>query len=387
MNKFLQKAILFLATWLILFRLSAGAVPLLPLLLPPVPAQAAEPAKATWREKWQETVTAAKKEGNIVVYTSSLGPDVRLALVTKIRDLFGINVDVVAVPSDQLTQKILTERQRRLYFADAAILGTQILSHINSGMLVPLQDALLIPEASDPKAWPNGKLPYIDKNGFTLALTNAYWSYILVNTAMVKAGELKSYADLIQPKWKGKIVLSDPSVGGTGVNWTTFMMRIMGPEKGEKYLRQLTTQDLMLTRDTRLVGEWVARGKYPVGIGPSMGTVTPLLKAGAPIAWVRMSEGGLAHPGTSVFVLMDKAPHPHAAKVFFNWLLTAEGQTIFSQAFGQPATRLGVSTEGLDPFTVPKPDEKVFRVDERFIIDVETKGRELGKEIFGHLSK
>ncbi len=358
----------------------------LPRAVQPALATASEPAKASWREKWNDTTAAAKKEGAVVVYSSASGVAVRQALVSKVKELFGINMEVVVAPGDQLTQKIITERQRGLNFADAFIAGTQIVTPTYAGIFTPADRALILPDASDPKAWPEGKLPFIDKNKLTLALTGAYWSYILVNTDLVKPGELKSYADLVNPKWKGKLIMFDPAGGGAASYWVYFMTKLMGQEKGERFLRQLASQqDLMLTKDARLQGEWVARGKYPVAIAASMGVVTPLLKAKAPVSWVRMSEGGLVHPSASVFGLVDKAPHPNAAMVLFNWLLTPEGQHVFSQAFGQPATRLGVSTEGLDPFNVPRPEEKAFRIDEKFILEVEAKGRGLGKEIFGHL--
>ncbi len=368
----------FLSLFLFLISVPAGRMA----LLRPTPAMAAESAAAAWKD----TIAAAKKEGTVVVYTSASGVAVRQGLVNKMKELFGINMEVVVAPGDELTQKILTERQRGLNYADAFIAGTQIIGSQYAGVFSPLDKFLILPEATDPKTWPNGKLPYIDKNKLSLALTGAYWSYILVNTNMVKPGELRAYADLVNPKWKGKLIMFDPSGGGAASYWVNFMMKLMGPEKGEKYLRQLATQqDLVLTKDARLQGEWVARGKYPVAIAASMGVVTPLLKAGAPVSWVRMSEGGLVHPSASVFGIVDKAPHPNAAKVLANWLLTAEGQYVFSQAFGQPAIRLGVSTEGLDPFVVPKPDEKAFRVDDKFILETETKGRELGREIFGSL--
>ena len=387
MNDFFRKTGRFLWLFLLMLVLPPENAFLLPLvqLIQPTTTLAAEPAGPAWKDKWNETLAAAKKEGAVMLYTSS-GVAVRQALVPKAKELFGLNMDVIVAKSDELTQKIMTERQRSLYYADVFIAGTQIIMSPLSGILSPLHDSLILPEATDPKAWPNGQLPFLDKNRLGLSLTGAYWSYILVNTDMVKEGELKSYADLVNPKWKGKMIMFDPSGGGAAVYWVNFVLKVMGQEKGEKFLRQLATQqDLVLTKDARLQGEWVARGKYPIAIAPSMGAVTPLLKAGAPIAWVRVREGGLVHPSGSVFAFVDKRPHPNAAKVILNWLLTADGQQLFSKAFGQPATRLGIPTEGIDPFTVPKADEKVYRLDEKFIADVETNGREFGRKYFGHL--
>lgn len=355
----------------------------------PAAPRSALPEKTTEPAKWETVLANARKEGTVSVYTSVAGPSIREALLPVLQNKFGITMELVVGKSDEVTQKIMTERQRGLYLADAHIAGTQMVTTYKSpsSVLSPLEDALLLPEVSDPNAWTDGKLPFLDKDKQTLALTGAYWSYILVNTDLVKEGEIKSYRDLALPKWRGKMIMFDPSIGGAGVYWVMFVRKVMGAEEGDKFLRQLTTLDLIVTRDARLQGEWVARGKNSVAIGPSMGVVTPLLKAGAPISWIRVEEGGLIHPSGSVFGLADKAPHPNAAKVLFNWLLTTEGQRIFSQAFGQPAMRSGVPAEGIDPFTIPRPGEKVFLIDENLIIETETKGRETGREIFGHLLK
>ncbi len=152
-----------------------------------------------------------------------------------------------------------------------------------------------------------------------------------------------------------------------------------------KFLQQLARQDMALTRDQRLLGEWVARGKNPIGIAASVGVVGPLSKAGAPISWIRLGEGGLLHPAGSVLGLAGRAPHPNAAKVMANWLLTAEGQRLYSVGFGQPAKRLGVSTEGLDSFAIPRPDDKYLVADEEFGLEVESRGREIGRSVFAPL--
>ncbi len=341
--------------------------------------------------KWDSVVANARKEGALMVYASSIDPSVRQALQSNLQEKFGITTDLmIAGTGDVMSQKVKTETSRGLYLADAYIHGTQMVMSFgkDTGLLAPLEDSLLLPEVTDPKAWDAGKLPYLDRDKLTMALTGAYWSYILINTDLIKEGDIKSYRDLLLPQWKGKMIMGDPSIGGAAVNWVMFVRTVMGVEEGEKYLRQLAgTQDLVITRDNRLQAEWVARGKMAVAIAPSMGIVAPLIKAGAPVSWIRVSEGGLVHPSGSVFGLASKAPHPNAAKVLLNWLLTAEGQRIFAQAFGQPPIRQGVAVEGIDPFTIPRPGEKVFLIDEKFIVDTETIGRKLGQEIFGGLLK
>ncbi len=354
------------------------------------PGPTVAPAKSGWEQKWNDTLAGARQEGALMLYTSGEGPAMREQIFPLFRDRFGITIDLMAAKSDELTAKVQAERQRGLYNADAFIIGTQIVtSYKQKDILDPLAEHVILPDVTDTRVWPNNKLPYLDSDRYIVALTTAYWSYIMVNTELVKEGEIKSYRDLLNPKWKGQIVMFDPSGGGAAVNWVMFILEMaMGQQEGDKFLRQLAaTQDLMVTRDARLQGEWVARGKYPIAIAPSMGAVTPLQKAGSPIAWVRVEEGGLLHPGGSNFGLANKRSHPYASTLLLNWLLTTEGQKLFSQGFGQPPARTGVPAEGVDPFMVPKPGEKLYLIDEKFIIDTETKGREIGKEIFGQLLK
>ncbi len=350
------------------------------------PAKAPTSAAAT--AKWDETLAAAKKEGSVTVYASDSGPSIKDIVAPAFKDKFGITIDVLTARADELAQKIQTERQRGLYLPDVHITGNSMLTNYKpNGLVDPLQSALILPEATDPSAWPKNTLPWVDRDKFCIDLTGAYFSYILINTDLVKPGDLKSYKDLLQPRWQGKIIMMDPTVPGGAVNWMMFILRMALPQDGEQFLQQLAQPDLMLTRDPRLTAEWASRGKYSIAIAPGTGAVTPLFRAGAPISWTRMEEGGLVHPSSSVLGLANQAPHPNAARVLVNWLLTAEGQRLFSQGFGQPAMRLGVSTEGIDPFTVVKPGEKVFYADEDFFIEVQTAGPKIGQKLFGHLLK
>ncbi len=356
----------------------------------PTPAAIGKNTPAPAQDKWNTTLSQARKEGTVLVYASDAGPAVKDAVAPVFKERFGITLETVTGIPNELVQKVLTESQRGLYLVDAHITGNSMLTNYKpNGLLDPLPDGLMLPEATDPSAWPGGKLPFADQDKFAFDLTGAYFSYILVNTDLVKPGDLKSYKDLVDPKWKSKLIMMDPTVPGGAVNWMMFILKMaMGPDEGQKFLRQLAQQqEPVVTRDPRLISEWVSRGKYPVAIAPALGGVTPLLRAGAPIAWVRMEEGGLVHPGGSLFGLAKNAPHPNAARVLFNWLLTADGQRVFSKDFGQPALRLGVSTEGIEPFTVVRPGEKVFYANEEFLLEVQTKGPQTGTEIFGPLLK
>lgn len=326
------------------------------------------PEAQAGQRDWQSILKEAAKEGVVTVY-SGAGPEVKDALARGLKNKYGLEAQFVTGREAELVAKITAERRAGLFFADALISGGGNLVTVlkPAGVLAPLEPHLVLPEVTDPKAWPGGKFPYYDKHNLSTPLTMAYWSYILVNSDLVKDGAIKSYLDLVKPEWKGKIVMFDPVQGGVARTMCAYLLNfIFGYEKGEQFLRDLVKQDPLIVKDARLLVEWVARGRYPVGLAASMAVVPQFRASGAPVKWARVAEGGLVSPASSIFAVADRAPHPNAATVLTNWLLTAEGQAAFSQSYGQPATRLGVPATGIDPFQSIIPGEKIYPVDEDF---------------------
>jgi ABC-type Fe3+ transport system substrate-binding protein len=256
------------------------------------------------------------------------------------------------------------------------------------GVLAPLDEHLILPDATDEKKWVGGKLPIFDQDRTILAPIQAYFSYILINRDLVKEGEITSYADLLKPNWRGKMVMFDPTAGPSPTQ--TFVCyvipRMMGPEEGRKYLTALTKQDLVFTKDHRQLVEWVAKEKYPVAIGATPSIVVGFVRAGAPISFVRPKEGGLLAFGSSLISIIKDSPHPNTADVFINWILTDEGQEVFAANQAYPPRRLGVPYKGPDPFPVLLPGDKTFESDEAFYIEGQ---KTLGwaQEIFGPVVK
>ena len=200
---------------------------------------------------------------------------------------------------------------------------------------------------------------------------------------MVKVDEIKSYRDLLQPRWKGKIIINDPTVAGIGGKWFSMVGRyIMNLD----FMREIARQEPVILRDQRLQVDWLAKGKYPIGIAAVTDMVTEFRKAGAPLSYAEPSEGTWLGNGSGGLGLVVKAPHPNAARVFVNWMLTKEAQSIYSREYGVPSARLDVSTEGIDPVTVPKPGVKyVLGFKEETLIGEDEYRNTVGREIFGQL--
>ncbi len=344
---------------------------------------------AAWQKRWEDALQAARKEEKVVLY-SSLGGETNPAMARAFRDKFGIDLEFVTGSGADISAKVLNERRAGLYLADAFIVGAgELIPSIKTaGVLDPMEPALILPEVIDPAAWNIGRVPFLDKDRSVIAFIAGYRDYVFFNSNMVKETEIRSYQDLLNPKWKGKMVLFDPSRSGSGSTWFSMMlMEVYDRQKGADYMRQFVKQEPVITADGRLHVEWVARGKYPVGVAGRRESTSEFVALGAPIGWAsNMVEGGEISPGTGCMGLANRPAHPNGASVFVNWLLSKEGQDVFVKAFGSPSARKDASTAGLDPAMIAKPGQKVYIANEDFYM-AKPEMVTLAKQIFGDLLK
>jgi ABC-type Fe3+ transport system substrate-binding protein len=98
---------------------------------------------------------------------------------------------------------------------------------------------------------------------------------------------------------------------------------------GEEYFKKLAAQKPAVVKDVKQLIEWVAHGKYAIGISPGgQHALAELIAAGIPIAGLQSKEGGYYSPGYSNVAAVKEAPNPNAAKLFANWLFTKEAQEV-----------------------------------------------------------
>ncbi|MDP2725495.1 MAG: hypothetical protein Q8O44_04385 [Syntrophales bacterium] len=112
-----------------------------------------------------------------------------------------------------------------------------------------------------------------------------------------------------------------------------------------------------MLRNRRLLIEWLARNKYSIAIGADTQFYGEFKANGAPVAYLKLSEGSSASAGAGCLAMLQRAAHPNASLVLVNWLLTKEGQTIFQKAFGAPSVRLDVDMTGIEPTFIPQEGE------------------------------
>ncbi len=354
---------------------------LVPLILGFVQASMAQ---MDWKQEWEQTLAAAKKEGVVSV----LGPrqvQARDVMVGPFQKKYGIKVQYIGGSGRTISPRILTERRAQRYLWDVFVGGTTtgLTSLAPAGALADLTQTFILPAVKDPRNWRGGSQEFADRAAKLQMVFSPYQrATLFINPKMVKAGELTSHKDLLDPKWKGKIALDDPRKPGPGNG--TFLFFYLHPDLGVDYIKALAKQDLLLLRDYQQELNGLARGRYPILIGSSDATAEYKIRQGVPIGLVdprTVKEGSDRNPANGAVALIDKAPHPNAAKVFINWLLSKEAQTAYVQAMSYVSARKDVSTDHVREWRIPREDSIKTYTEEA--LESKKKVNPLVRKIFG----
>lgn len=323
-------------------------------------SKAATATKATSQAEWDSLVKKAQKEGRVVIYGASMG-NAAGQLKKAFHDRYDIELEFqVGRGSGEIVQRLLTERRAGLYAADIGNGG--LLTFFNvitpANIALPLEPLLILDEVKDSTKWRISRVPLLGKKKAIAAPASMTSHYITVNGDTVKESEITSFEDLLDPKWKGKIIINDPTVPGRGSNWFSYMMlQLYGKEKGQEYMKKLLANQPVALRDERLQVEWVAKKKYPVLVAGKQTIVEGFINAGAPLKWVKLKGGAMLSSGSFYIYAYQDAPHPNAQKVFVNWMLGKEAGEIIAKTGGFPSERMDVSRAGFDPALLPGPND------------------------------
>ena len=243
-----------------------------------------------------------------------------------------------------------------------------------------LDQLLILPEVRDESVWLGGfgKAFLDSEKQYIFAFQAEVTPQVQVNREFIPESELNSVKGLLNPKWKGKIVIDDPRVDGAGSG----RIALWTGQLGEDFVRALLKQDVGLTRDGRQLADWLARGKYPIAIGANDTEIGELQKLGVglkiePLAG-KLAEAWRMSTGWGAVRLVNKAPHTNAATVFINWLLSKEGQSAWATLAGRPSRRTDVTrVTGMSP----EPGVDYFDIDREERLNLRDKGREIAKEV------
>ena len=308
--------------------------------------------------EWQQTVEAAKKEGTVAVFGPD-GTDMHDVLTAPFEKAFpGIKVEYVGDPGPGVSPRMNAERGAGKYLWDVVVTGTStgLTALVPSKVLDPMEPALILPDVKDPKTWRNGGLEFLDPNRELLVMSPFQRGTLFYNPKMAKAEDFKTYKDLLDPKWKGKIVLDDPRKSGPGQ--ATFTFFYLHPDLGAGFIKSLGEQQPVVIKDFQQEVDMVGQGRYPVLLGGADFVVTARARQGVPIEVVdphNIKEGSDVSPANGAVALVNKAPHPNAAKVYLNWLLSKDEQTQFAKVNGYVSARRDVPTDFVPAWRVPQP--------------------------------
>jgi len=332
---------------------------------------------------WDDTLAAGKREGTVAVI-GPVGDEVHNALTSAFQSQYGIQVDYQALQGAEIGPRVSPERQAGKYLWDVYIGGVpQVLTSLFPiAALDPIEPALLLPDVKDPAKWRNGGMEFVDAARRLMVMAPTTQGVLYVNPKLVEPTSLKSYKDLLDPRWKGKLLVQDPRIVGPGQSTFTFFF--LHPELGPNFIRALAAQQPTILRDYRQEADQVAKGGSALLIGGNDFTVEPMTTAGLPILTIdprQVHEGSPVSSGSSGLAVFNRAPHPNAGKIYVNWLLSQEGQTALSKALSYVSARVDVST-GLAAWKVPQPNFiKVYGEDALRTIDADV--LPLVKELFG----
>jgi len=293
------------------------------------------------QQEWEQTVRAAEKEGQVTVSIGGYGAIIDSGVFQKAFPK--IKITSITGAGTDLTARIAAERRAGKYLVDVYNGGGNSLFQILylGKMLDPIKPALLLAEVADPTKWWEGKQKYADKEGQSILVYEgnvAAGAGAGYNTRLLDPREYRSYWDFLNPKLRGKIMSTDiRRLRGAGIPWQFLYYY---PDLGPKFLRRLFGEmDVTMVADLRQAVDWLGSGKFALCLPVQGGTIFKAKNQGLPVDQFEsyhFKEGVNLSSAFGSLALLNRAPHPNAAKVFINWLLSREGQTLFQKVISVP---------------------------------------------------
>lgn len=287
----------------------------------------AAPAAAEMPAEWEQLVAAAKQEGKVVLYSGHVGVSFHRDIARLFEARYGITVEILEARASELRERVRAEQAAGRFVAD--------VSH-NGATTTVLQQRAGAFEPHGPLPSLGNLLPAFPADDIKVPVFILAYG-ILVNTALVKpADEPRSWLDLTDPKWRGKILSDDVRALGGGSVFFFVTERAFG----EDFHRKLAQQQLQFSRDPRLSERRIARGELPIWL-PQVLSDLPDLK-GLPVKLIIPQEG--CTYVTYELAVFRHAPHPNAARLLMEFFLEQEAQLIYARG-GNGVTVKGIAEQ------------------------------------------
>ncbi len=272
------------------------------------------------------TLAAAKKEGEVVWYTTQILDPLVLRLQDSFRRDYGIEIKPVRSNSTEIALRVLAEGKAGRMQAD-------VYDGTTTGEALKREGLAMkwLPDVAR-------DLPadYVDPQGYWVA-TNYYLITAAHNTDLLPPGkEPRSWNDLLNPALKGQIVWGNTVSISAGAGFIGLVLKELGEDKGMAYLRKLSAQKIAgVQAAARVVLDQTIAGEYAVALQIFPEHANGSAGKGAPIKWIPMQPAMSAVVSTTG--ITQGAPHPNAAKLLLEYLVSPAGQAIYRDAFYSPA--------------------------------------------------
>ena len=316
---------------------------------------------------WDDTVAAARKEGELVVVLGGAASRNYRPIFRHFEDKFGVRTSVSTGGGSKQADRILAERAAGKYEVDLIMVGGTTANDrfVPNAVLDPIAPVLFQPDVVKKSLWYKEKHHYSDAEekyvfafSGTADITPVLMRFNTKKLPIEEAKKIDSAWTFLDKRFSGEIVALPPTIAGAGGTYFTVPVH---PDLGEKYLRRLFNPELNVAfiQDYRQIADGVARGKYTMAIfvGSAGRDIDSLGRKGLPVAnFSRVVEKPLkerpilgASGASNNLTVVNRRPHPNAAKLFVNWFLSKEGQTVMhtkSEGIPDQTLRVDVTEKG-----------------------------------------
>jgi iron(III) transport system substrate-binding protein len=307
----------------------------------PVPATAApSPTEDAFAKQWDALVAAAKAEGELVIVSGPEGVQDDGDWYKAFQDEYGIKVTVYGGATAEVTARVEAERAQGVYSFDVGSLGGSGTRNMLKDEFFDQLDPLLInPEVLDRTNFGIDHPVYTDSSAVGIcqyvsiqAEPNIIsWWYNTDKVSQAEYDGVKSFFDLLDPKFKGQIVIGD--VASSEANRDAVSMwQTVGKDWWDKLLTDMNVH-VVAYGDERTYADGLINGDWSIGLfPPGSGSLEDGQAAGLPVAiWENTMSEGNPRSGIQRICVYKDRPHPNAAQLFVNWSLMKSGQTAFNQ--------------------------------------------------------
>jgi ABC-type Fe3+ transport system substrate-binding protein len=320
-------------------------------------ATAADVGLYTGADRLQKLIEGAKKEGELNLYTSAQADDIG-AVAAAYEKKYGVKVSMWRASSEKVLQRALAEARANRRTMDVAETNGPEMESMHREKILQLIKSPHLAELIPQALLPHGEWVGTRLNVFVQAY----------NTKAVRKEDLpKSWEDLFDPKWKGKLGIEQDDA-----DWLAGMLGEIGEAKGTKLFKDIVAKNGMSMRKGHtLLAQLVVSGEVPLALTVYNYKAEQLRAKGAPIAWFSIGTAIARPNGVGV---ARAAPHPHAAVLFYDFEISEEGQKILAQRDFVPTSR---------KVDTPLNKLPLKFVDPRVTLDQYDKWVNLYQEIFG----